>query len=198
MIGVVNMARPNVREQLIEAGLKTLHLHGFNGCGVQDITDAAGVPKGSFYNHFESKEALALHALERYWQNGSNRRALLSDTNLDPVERLRQYFHALSEAVVRDDYQRGCLIGNFSLELSAQSTEVRDRLAAMYAAWTRSIESCVRDAQKAGRLQPRLPAAVLAAFLVNAWEGAVLRAKVEQDRSPLDNFESVVFASIFT
>ena len=192
------MARPNVRERVIEAGLETLHLHGFSGCGVQDITDAAGVPKGSFYNHFESKEALASEALERFWQNGAGRRALLSDTTLDPVERLRRYFRALSDIVVRQKFERGCLIGNFSSELSAQSKEIRDRLAAIYAGWARAIESCVREAEKAGRVQPRLPAATIATFLLNAWEGAVLRSKVEQDKSPLDVFERVVFASIFT
>ena len=192
------MARPNVRERVIEAGLETLHLHGFNGCGVQDITDAAGVPKGSFYNHFESKEALASEALERFWQNGAGRRALLSDTTLDPVERLRRYFRVLSDIVVRQKFERGCLIGNFSSELSAQRKEIRDRLAAIYAAWARAIESCVREAEKAGRVQPRLPAATIATFLLNAWEGAVLRSKVEQDKSPLDVFERVVFASIFT
>ena len=192
------MPRANVREQLIEAGLQTLHQHGFNGSGVQDITDAASVPKGSFYNHFESKEALALQALERFWQNGAGRRALLSDTSVEPVERLRRYFRGLADTVVHHDFQRGCLIGNFSTELSAESKEIRDRLAEIYAAWSRSIESCVREAEKAGRLQPRLPAAVVATFLVNAWEGAVLRSKVEQDKSPLDQFERVVFASIFT
>ena len=192
------MPRANVREQLIEAGLQTLHLHGFNGSGVQDITDAASVPKGSFYNHFESKEALALQALERFWQNGAGRRALLGDTSVEPVERLRRYFRGLADTIVHHNFQRGCLIGNFSTELSAESKEIRDRLAEIYAAWSRSIESCVREAEKAGRVQPRLPAAVVATFLVNAWEGAVLRSKVEQDKSPLDQFEHVVFASIFT
>jgi TetR/AcrR family transcriptional repressor of nem operon len=192
------MARPSVREQLIEAGLETLHLHGFNGSGVQDITDAAGVPKGSFYNHFESKEDLALQALDRYWQNGAARRTPLSDTSLDPVERLRRHFRGLSELAIRQNFQKGCMIGNFSTELSAQSKEVRDRLAGIYAAWSRSIESCVREAEKAGRVQPRLPAATIATFLLNAWEGAVLRSKVEQDKSPFDQFDRVVFASIFT
>ena len=192
------MPRANVREQLIEAGLQTLHLHGFNGSGVQDITDAASVPKGSFYNHFESKEALALQALDRFWQNGAGRRALLSDTSVEPVERLRRYFRGLADTVVDHNFQRGCLIGNFSTELSAESKAIRDRLAEIYAAWSRSIESCVREAEKADRVRPHLPAAVVATFLVNAWEGAVLRSKVEQDKSPLDQFERVVFASIFT
>lgn len=191
------MARPNVREQLIEAGLQTLHLHGYHGSGVQDITNAAGVPKGSFYNHFESKEALALEALERFWQNSASVRALLSDTNLNPVERLRQHFHVMADVLVQENFQRGCLVGNFSTELSAHNRDIRDRLAGIYAAWARSVESCVREAEQAGRVQPRLPAADIAKFLVNAWEGAVLRSKVEQDRSSLDQFELVVFGSIF-
>ena len=68
------MARPSsqdVRERLLEAGVQTFSKSGFNGCSVQDITDAAGVPKGSFYNHFESKEALGAAALEHYWSEGS-------------------------------------------------------------------------------------------------------------------------------
>ncbi|ARB31325.1 TetR/AcrR family transcriptional regulator [Pseudomonas tolaasii] len=79
------MARHSVRKQLIDAGLETLHLSGFNGCAVQDITRAAGVPKGSFYNHFESKEALALFVLERFWEGGAERRARLLDPSVDPV-----------------------------------------------------------------------------------------------------------------
>lgn len=192
------MPRPSVREGLIEAGLQTLYLHGFNGTGVQDITDAAGVPKGSFYNHFDSKEALALEALDRYWQNGAARRAQLSDASVDPVERLRRYFRGLTELAVRQKFRNGCMIGNFSTELSVQSKEVRERLAEMFAAWSRSLESCVREAEKADRVRPRLPAAAIASFLVNAWEGAVLRSKVEQDKSPFEQFERVIFASIFT
>jgi TetR/AcrR family transcriptional regulator, transcriptional repressor for nem operon len=192
------MARPNVREQLIEAGLETLQLHGFNGSGVQDITDAAGVPKGSFYNHFESKEDFALQSLERYWQSGAARRALLSDTSVDPVERLRRHFRGMSDLAIRQNFQKGCMIGNFSTELAANREEIRNRLAEIYAAWSRSIESCVREAEKAGRVRARLPAATIATFLLNAWEGAVLRSKVEQDKSPFDQFDRVVFASIFS
>lgn len=192
------MARPSVREQLIEAGVKTLHQRGFNGCGVQDITDAAGVPKGSFYNHFESKEALALEALERFWQGGAGRRAVLCDEALDPVERLRRYFRGLSDALARGKFERGCMIGNFSTELSGQSKEVRERLAAIYAEWSREIETCIREADKAGRVTAHLPAPAVASFLLNAWEGAVLRSKVEHDRSPLDHFDRVVFTTLFS
>ena len=191
------MPKPNVREQLIEAGLKTLLRQGFNGSGVQDVADAARVPKGSFYNHFESKEAFAAEVLERYWQAGAVRTAVLRDLTVGPVERLRIYFGALFDAAVGPDFEKGCMIGNFSTELSDQSPEIRERLAAIYAAWTRSVESCVREAQNAKRVRVDLPASAVASFLINSWEGAVLRARVERDTSPFVQFEEVVFAGIF-
>jgi TetR/AcrR family transcriptional repressor of nem operon len=191
------MSKPNVREQLIEAGLKTLLGQGFNGSGVQDIVDAARVPKGSFYNHFKSKEAFAAEVLERYWQAGAVRTAVLRDLTVGPVERLRIYFGALFDAAVGPDFEKGCMIGNFSTELPEQSPEIRERLAAIYAAWTRSIESCVREAQNAKRVRVDLPASAVASFLINSWEGAVLRARVERDTSPFVQFEEVVFAGIF-
>src|ERR1700685_476629 len=105
------MARPNVREQIVDAGLKVLIDKGFNGAGVQDITDAASVPKGSFYNHFESKEALGAEIVDRYGRNNP-RRTALSDTSLPPLPRLRAHFERLNESFASERHRRGCLLGN--------------------------------------------------------------------------------------
>lgn len=191
------MARHSVREQLIDAALQTIQLKGFNGCSVQDITQAAGAPKGSFYNHFESKEALALQALERFWESGAERRAQLSDVSVDPVERLQRHFKALSDAVTNQDFRKGCLIGNFSSEMT-QNDDIRQRLASLYTSWSRAVESCIQEAADNGRVRSTVGAGTIANFLLNAWEGAVLRAKVEQRREPLDQFDQVVFASLFS
>jgi len=193
---MIRMPKLNVREQLMEAGLRTLHTQGFNGSAVQDITQAAGVPKGSFYNHFESKEALALAALELFWVNGTARRDLLVDASIDPVERLRLYFQKLAKALAKIKYGRGCLIGNFSSEMSS-NPEFRERLAKIYSDWSHTIERCVEDAKSAGKLKVCLPPKALAAFLVNAWEGAVLRSKVELNGSAFEDFEQVVFNGFF-
>ena len=71
------MPRPNVREQLLSVGLQTLHRREFNATSVRDITDAAGAPKGSFYNHFESKEALAAEVVGRYEGQSQERLSIL-------------------------------------------------------------------------------------------------------------------------
>ncbi|WP_250481725.1 TetR family transcriptional regulator C-terminal domain-containing protein [Caballeronia sp. NCTM5] len=191
------MARPNVRQQLVEAGLDTMHLHGFNGCGVQDITTAAGVPKGSFYNHFESKDALAQFSLETYWERGAERRRILQDLSVEPVERLRRYFQSLSDYIRGNQYLYGCLIGNFSTELSAHNDTIRNQLRQLFKQWTLEVEACVREAMDSGSINPTLKVHDVAAFLVNSWEGAVLRSKVERDDTPLIAFLTVAFATIF-
>ncbi|BBP77716.1 transcriptional regulator [Pseudomonas sp. Ost2] len=192
----MDMAVSQVREKLIEAGLSIIATQGFNGTGVQEIADLAGVPKGSFYNYFDSKDAFAVEVLERYWQKGRYR-VILSDESLgDPLVRLRHYFEALAAARVDDRFLSGCLIGNFSSELSEQSRLVRDRLSEIYAGWARALEICIREAQDLGLVGRDVAAAELASFVLNAWQGAVLRTKVEKDGLALQQFMTVVFKRV--
>jgi TetR/AcrR family transcriptional repressor of nem operon len=160
---------------------------------VQDITDAANVPKGSFYNHFNSKEELAVAALDRYWQGLLGRLGPLSDAKTPAVDRLKRYFRDLGERGRAREYRAGCMIGNMSTEMAGQSDMMRERLAIVLAAWSRAIESCVRDAQAEGAMRRDLDAKAIASFMLNAWEGAVTQSKVDRDTAPLAAFEDVVF-----
>jgi TetR/AcrR family transcriptional repressor of nem operon len=192
------MPRPSIRDQLIASGLETLHRRGYNGAAVQDITDAAGVPKGSFYNHFESKEALALEVIDRFGKEQMALASVLSDESLSPVERLRRYFASLATNLAAQNYERGCLLGNFSTELADQSRVIRDRLGSNFAAWSLPIATCIRDGQKAGEISRDMDPRMLADFLLNSLEGAILRMKVEKDSSPLDHFMTLVFSRVLT
>jgi TetR/AcrR family transcriptional regulator, transcriptional repressor for nem operon len=189
------MARHNVREQIVDAGLKTLLEKGFNACGIRDITDAAGVPTGSFYNHFASKEALGAEIVERYARDNSRREAL-RDKTLAPLERLRRHFAGLNQMYADLEYGRGCLLGNFSAELADHSPLIRERLAGLSASWTKDIENAVGDAQADGSVSTKSNPADLAAFLLDAYEGALLRARVEKSGAPLDRFIEVAFARL--
>lgn len=191
------MARRNVREQIVEAGLKALLEKGFNGCGVQEITEAAGVPKGSFYNHFESKEALGAEIVERFGQDGT-RRTVLTDRSIPALDRLRRYFTELNEVFAGLNYTCGCLLGNFSAELSEQSPLIRERLAVVFACWTSAIEAAIKEAQADGSISTKQDAGVLAVFLLDAYEGAILRARVEKDRRAFDAFMRVAFDKVLT
>ena len=119
------MARPNTREEIVQAGLKCLVEKGFNAVGVQDITDAAGVPKGSFYNHFESKEALGLEIVERYGAS-QTRREILTDPTVPPLQRLRRHFDRITALYADSHFTRNCILGGFSAELANQSETIRE------------------------------------------------------------------------
>jgi len=184
--------RPSLRDQIIDAAVTTLHRQGFNGSSVQDITDAAHAPKGSFYNHFESKEELAVAALERYWQRVEASLTLLEGDDLPPRERLARYFRALNAAAQKNGFRTGCMIGNLSAEMAGQSPRMRSELARLLARWTGAIETCVIEAQADGSMRDDVEPRDAALFLINAWEGAMLRSKTDRNSDALAAFERVV------
>ncbi|NTX03271.1 MULTISPECIES: TetR/AcrR family transcriptional regulator [Myxococcus] len=187
------MPRASVRDKLLAAGLETLRTQGFNGCGVQDITDAAGVPKGSFYNHFESKEALGAAVVDQYMRASSADLSLLRDTSLTPLRRLRAYFAAQVEVLVAGRFECGCLLANFAAELADHSPLIRERVAASFAEWSSRLEEVLLEAQGSGEVAKDVAPEMLATFMLGAWEGAVLRSRVEKGRAPLDAFLRLAF-----
>jgi TetR/AcrR family transcriptional repressor of nem operon len=185
------MPRPSVREKLVSSALETLHAKGFNGCSIQDITDAAQVPKGSFFNHFRSKEALALEVLGRYGEG--SRMDILFNQDVRPLERLKQHFNYLADGYEKWDYERGCLLGNFGTEMANAYPQMRDALRQTFEFWSGAVSSVLKEAQAAGDIDPRLDPDQLGQFLVNAWEGVAMRLKVVKNRAPVDEFFKICF-----
>jgi TetR/AcrR family transcriptional repressor of nem operon len=187
--------RINTREEIVQAGLKCLVENGFNAVGVQEITDAAGVPKGSFYNHFESKEALGLEIVERYGAN-QKRREILTDPTVPPLQRLRRHFDRITALYVDSHFTRNCILGGFSAELANQSETIREGLRKLYGQWTKDIEATIAEAQTKGEIANKTKAADMAAFLLDSYEGALLRARVERSRKPFDRFMKFAFGEL--
>jgi TetR/AcrR family transcriptional repressor of nem operon len=189
------MGRPSAREEIVQAGLKCLVEKGFNAVGVQDITDTAGVPKGSFYNHFESKEALGVEIVERYGAN-QTRREILTDPSVPPLQRLRRHFDRISALFAESHFKRNCILGGFSAELANQSETIRESLRKLYGQWTKDIEATIAEAQTKGEIANQTKASDLAAFLLDSYEGALLRARVERSRKPFDRFMKFAFGQL--
>ena len=173
------MPKPNHKDALLDAGLAAFHRRGYHATGVQEIVSSAGVPKGSFYSHFESKDALGLAVLARYWEDRAKARALLRDASLPGLERLDRYFAALGYS------EDGCLIGNFTAEL-AQLDAFRQDLSRLWRRWTDMLSQCLADGQRDGSVRTDVPVAELARTVLALWEGAVLSAKVERGPKPLN------------
>jgi len=175
------------------SGQRLVGSHGFHGCGINDITEAAGVPKGSFYQYFESKETYAVDLLEDYWASIEERHGpILLDRRLKPVERVAKYFKALTQDHRQRKFTLGCLIGNLGIELSEGSEEARAKLNVLLKRWAVPLKACLLEAQAADELRSDLDAGELAAALIDAWEGAVMRGKIEQAGGAYRRFEKIV------
>jgi TetR/AcrR family transcriptional repressor of nem operon len=190
-------SNPDVRRRLLEAGLDLVYARGFAASGVKDITDAAGVPKGSFYAYFPSKEAFSAAILEYYWSDVEARLVPILAADGPAQERIARFFHALADEHEARDFLLGCLIGNLSLELGGSSEPARTELLRILDSWNEALTACVRSGQGgAGGIRTDLDATELAALLIEAWEGAALRGKVTRSRAPYDRLEAVTIPAL--
>jgi TetR/AcrR family transcriptional repressor of nem operon len=88
------------------------------------------------------------------------------------------------------------MIGNFSLELTDHSELIRNQLSDIFKEWSQTFAECIGEAQRLGELESDTDPAILADFLLNAWEGAILRMKVERSGKPLEQFQQIAFTKI--
>ena len=175
------MGRPSHREKLLEAGLAVLHERGFNASGVREITQAAGVPLGSFTNHFRSKEEFAGLVLDRYMAALLDIVAsALGDETRRPLERIEAYSAAIGGIAEPLEWRFGCMLANMGLELPSQSEGLRQRLLAALNSLTDPFVAVLTEAQREGQVRTDVTAEDLAVIVLAAWHGVLLRAKVER------------------
>ncbi len=191
------MARQSHRAKLLAAGLRVVHEHGFRGASVRDIVDAAGVPQGSFTNHFASKEAFGLEVLELYFAHAN---ALVARTLLDetrsPLARLEAYLDA-QVAFVRDvGFRNGCMLGNYSADATGDFESIRTRLVEMLDEIQQAIERCLKAALQAGEIDSPLRPAELAAFVLSSLQGAILLSKAHRSTAPIKRAKRVLLGGL--
>src|SRR6476646_7570097 len=191
------MPKPSHRETLLQEGLKVLLSQGYSGASVRDIVRAAGVPQGSFTNHFTSKEAFAHELLDLYFSlvRGNIEKTLRNDS-LPPLRRLRAWIDVQIAFLKKAEFRSGCLIGNLSIEASEQSELIRRRLAEMFKDITEAIVYCLKAAVDAGELPASTDVREVASFFYSSWQGAILQSKVDQTIKPLERFKRVLFGQI--
>lgn len=191
------MARPSNREKILTEGLRVMHAQGFAGASVRDIVHAAGVPQGSFTNHFASKEAFGLEVLDLYFQRSQAvMDRTLGDTSLSPLARLRAYIDARRDALSAAGVRHGCLFGNMAAEASEQSEPIRHRVLEIFATSEARITACLRAAVDAGEVPGDLDCAAIAGFIVASLQGAILLAKAERGAAPIERFKAVLFGQV--
>lgn len=187
----------DTRELLLRAGVEALTEKGFAATGIDEVLRRVGVPKGSFYHYFDSKEAFGAALIERYGSYFARKLDhSFTDHSLPPLARVRAFIADAQAGMARHGYTRGCLIGNLGQEMGALPEPYREQLGAVFADWQQRLTTCLTEAQTQGEIAPNADCEQLSAFFWIGWEGAVLRAKLERSPAALKIFADGYFAAL--
>lgn len=184
---------------LVHAGLEILTEKGFSATGIDEILRRVNVPKGSFYHYFESKEAFGAALIEAYAAYfAAKLDSHFKNKALTPLARISAFVTDAEQGMQRHEFRRGCLIGNFGQEMGALPESFRAKLQGVFGDWQQRLSRCLAAAQESGELSRQHDCDELASYFWIGWEGAVLRAKLEQDSWPLHTFAAGFFKAIST
>jgi TetR/AcrR family transcriptional regulator, transcriptional repressor for nem operon len=183
------------KQRLLDAGLDLLLQQGYNDLGIQSLLTATCTPKGSFYHHFRDKQDFALQVIEQYMlQVHAALDHCLSDKERSPLKRVRMFFE-LTEQSYREQGYMGCLLGGLGQELSGISEVFRSKVEWCFNEIAQRISVCLEEARESGEISADSDTQSMAGLLVNCWEGAALRSRLQGDARPLTAMLDFYFKS---
>jgi TetR/AcrR family transcriptional repressor of nem operon len=187
----------DTKNKLLQIGAKYVHLKGFNHTGLQEILKKANVPKGSFYFYFKSKEEFGLEIIDVFMTFFEKSIGYsLSDKSLSGLERIKAFIITTIGILNDNDFVGGCPIGNLSLEMGDINEKFRLKISDAFSKIEEKIFECLKDAQSAQEISQSIDIKTSAAFIINSWEGAIVRAKAEKSNKPLKALEEMIFSKI--
>ena len=147
------------------------------------------MPKGSFYHYFSSKEAFGQAVIESYANYFIKKLdACILDESISPLERLQKFVNMAKEGMAKHQFKRGCLVGNLGQEVDLLPESFRQELIDIFTCWQQRVSHCLKLAQGANELSTSANCDLLAECFWMGWEGAVSRAKLVQNATPLENY----------
>lgn len=184
------------KQRLLEAGLSLLLEHGYNDLGIQGLLAATGIPKGSFYHHFEGKEDFALQVIDAYMaQVHAGLDACLQDATRPPLARVRRFFELTQEKYRSEGYM-GCLLGGVGQELSGVSDVFRRKIEGCFSVIAGRLAGCLEEARERGDIPSDSDVRQMADILVDCWEGAALRSRLRRDPDSLSKMLDFYIGSV--
>lgn len=190
--------KENVRQRILEKGAEIIHQKGYNHTGIQEILDAAGIPKGSFYNYFKNKEDFGLQVIDHFvaYFDGLARQ-ILDNHSSPPLERVRKLLDSFIDFFRSKEYTLGCPIGNLAQEMGDLSVPFQRKLKWAVDAMAGHYIRVLSEARSKGDLPQGLDVRQTAFFLVTSWHGALIRMKIERSSEPLEDHKNFFFNRIF-
>ncbi|MCP3925404.1 MAG: TetR family transcriptional regulator [Desulfobacterales bacterium] len=185
------------RELLLEQGIELISEFGYHGTGLKKILDKVKIPKGSFYNYFDSKEHYVSEIIIHYSKDLINRiDTYIDSTNDDPVTTMKNvYYTAIKEIEIKG--QKGCLLGNLAAEIGLSSEQCAISMNEAFNKWKIRFVKLIEKAQKEDLIRDDLTAETLTDIFWDTWEGSLLRTKIDNNTSDLKKTVDVILDTLF-
>lgn len=166
------------REALLQEGLRQFFKVGYHATTVDGLLVATGVPKGSFYHHFGSKESFAAVVIQRYreFHHDSLNRWIARD-DLSTADKLTGYLKQLSDNFISSGYLYSNLVGKLITEVAASSPLLRDEIGDMLSTWRAQVVGLLERGQAMGDVRPDRSAFDMATSINAIIDGAFLVAQ---------------------
>lgn len=187
MVKIMDKKIIDKREKIIIIASDLFHKYGYNSVGLSAILKEAGLPKGSFYYYFSSKEELLIEVIQYF----VNETIVTFNSFPRTIKGLFEFFNAYFDRFESFGYTRGCPIGNFALELSDVNENARQCLIS----WTQFLEKEIKQLLIKEKFDVE-EAVRLSSFIVSAFEGVMLKAKIEKSKKSLAEFNYFIFRNL--
>jgi TetR/AcrR family transcriptional repressor of nem operon len=172
--------RHESKTKLLDAALRVIRAKGYSATRVEDICEAAGLTKGSFFHHFESKEALALAAAD-YWieETGALFAAAPYHEVIDPVERLLAYVDFRKDLLTGELPEYTCLVGTMVQEVYDTHPALREACNKSISGHAALLVPDIEEAMRVRGIKADWTAESLALYTQAAIQGAFILAKAQ-------------------
>jgi len=195
----IGMSRENQKKRIVEAAAGLIHRRGFHSTGIQEILDAAKIPRGSFYFYFKNKQDLGIHVIGYFGrQLQSMAHQQFQQSGPSALAGLRRLFADFADTFEESGFCGGCPIGNLAQELSDENEAFREALAGVLEGMKSEIAGQLLKARDLGEIPAATRIDETADFIVNSWQGAILRMKVSKSAEPIRLFDRVIFEDLLS
>ena len=185
----------NTKIALIRSGVEAMTTYGYNSANIESILKKVGVPKGSFYYYFKSKEEFGYAILDYYnsFFTKKLQQHLLNENISSALARIKAFCTDARNSMSENHFNRGCLVGELMQDECLLPPDYPALLSNILHNWQHLIASCLRLAQQQHEINQQTDCNQLACFFWLGWEGAVSRAKLLKNATPLDTFTQQFF-----
>ncbi len=181
------------RERILTAATELFYENGYHATGLDKVIRRAGITKGNFYYHFRSKEELAIATLEwQFSRLSSEVEEQVLRKRKSPLETLFLLFDYMVGRQKEQHHEGqiwGCYFGNFALEFSTVSPEVRNTVNGIFSSYRAMIASLLTRAKEAGQIGRDVDVSNFSKVVLGQIEGAILLDKAQQQP---ENFETSI------